>query len=35
MDGYLRFGIGEHADYVLAGLDRLKALLDRLAVGAR
>jgi aspartate/methionine/tyrosine aminotransferase len=35
MDGYLRFGIGEHADYVMAGLDRLKALLDRLAVGAR
>jgi aspartate/methionine/tyrosine aminotransferase len=35
IDGYLRFGIGEHAEYVLAGLDRLKSLLDRLAVGAR
>ncbi len=34
MDGYLRFGVGEHADYVLAGLDRLRAFLDRLAPGA-
>ncbi|MGE0812197.1 MAG: aminotransferase class I/II-fold pyridoxal phosphate-dependent enzyme [Vicinamibacterales bacterium] len=34
MDGYLRLGIGEDADYVLAGLERLKALLDRTA-GAR
>ncbi len=31
MDGYLRLGAGEHADYVLAGLERLKAFLDRLA----
>lgn len=35
MDGYLRLGVGEHADYVLAGLDRLKALLDRIAVETR
>lgn len=34
MDGYLRFGVGERADYVLAGLDRLKAFLDRTAPGA-
>jgi hypothetical protein len=31
MDGYLRLGAGEHADYVLAGLERFKAFLDRLA----
>lgn len=30
MDGYLRFGVGERLDYVLAGFERLKALLDRL-----
>ena len=35
MDGYLRFGVGEQADYVLAGLDRVKAFLDRTAPGAR
>lgn len=35
MDGYLRFGVGEHADYVLAGLERLKAFLDRTTPGAR
>lgn len=35
MDGYLRFGVGERADYVLAGLDRLKALLDRLSLATR
>lgn len=35
MDGYLRFGVGERADYVLAGLDRLKAFLDRTMPGAR
>lgn len=29
MDGYLRIGVGDRTDYVLAGLDRLKALLDR------
>ncbi len=29
MDGYLRLGAGEHATYVLAGLDRFKAFLDR------
>lgn len=34
MDGYLRFGVGEQADYVLAGLDRLKAFLDRIPSGA-
>ncbi|MBP7778355.1 MAG: aminotransferase class I/II-fold pyridoxal phosphate-dependent enzyme [Acidobacteria bacterium] len=34
MDGYLRLGVGEHADYVLAGLDRLKAFLDRMVSGA-
>ena len=31
MDGYLRLGVGERADHVLAGFDRLKAFLDRLA----
>ncbi len=31
MDGYLRLGVGENADYVLAGLDRFKAFLDRTA----
>lgn len=35
MDGYLRFGVGERADYVLAGLERLKAFLDRTSPGAR
>jgi aspartate/methionine/tyrosine aminotransferase len=35
MDGYLRFGVGEHADYVLAGLDRLRAFLDRISPGSR
>lgn len=35
MDGYLRFGVGERADYVLAGLERLKAFLDRLDPAAR
>lgn len=30
MDGYLRLGAGEHPDYVLAGLERVKAFLDRL-----
>lgn len=35
MDGYLRFGVGEHADYVLAGLDRVRAYLDRVSPGAR
>ena len=34
MDGYLRFGVGERADYVLAGLERLKAFLDRTSPGA-
>ncbi len=34
MDGYLRLGVGERLGYVLAGLDRLKALLDRLTPGA-
>lgn len=34
MDGYLRFGVGERADYVLAGLERLKAFLDRTTPGA-
>lgn len=29
MDGYLRIGVGDRADHVLAGLDRLAALLDR------
>jgi len=31
MDGYLRLGAGEDATYVLAGLARLEAFLDRLA----
>ena len=31
MDGYLRLGVGEHAEYLLAGLERLRALLDRLS----
>lgn len=35
MDGYLRFGIGERVDYVLQGLERLKALLDRLPAATR
>jgi aspartate/methionine/tyrosine aminotransferase len=35
MDHYLRFGVGERADYVLEGLDRLKALLDRLVLAPR
>lgn len=35
MDGYVRLGIGERADYVMAGLDRFKALLDRLALATR
>lgn len=35
MDGYLRFGIGERVDYVLQGLERLKALLDRLPAAPR
>ncbi|MFN8644817.1 MAG: aminotransferase class I/II-fold pyridoxal phosphate-dependent enzyme [Candidatus Binatia bacterium] len=34
MDGYLRFGIGEDADYVRQGLERLKALLDRVSGAA-
>lgn len=29
LDGYLRLGIGEHVDYVLEGLARLRTLLDR------
>lgn len=35
LDRYLRFGIGERAHYVLEGLDRLKALLDRLVLAPR
>lgn len=35
MDGYLRLGIGERGDYVMEGLARFKALLDRLALAAR
>lgn len=30
MDGYLRIGVGERTDYVMAGLDRVRAVLDRL-----
>ncbi len=30
MDGYLRLGVGERTDYVMAGLERVRALLDRL-----
>ncbi len=30
MDGFLRLGVGEGTDYVMAGLERLRALLDRL-----
>ena len=30
MDGFLRLGVGEGTDYVMAGLDRVRALLDRL-----
>lgn len=29
LDGYLRLGVGEHVDYVLEGLTRLRALLGR------
>ena len=35
MDGYLRLGAGEHADYVAGGLARFKAFLDRLATAPR
>ena len=30
MDGFLRLGVGEGTDYVMAGLERLRALFDRL-----
>ena len=30
MDGYLRLGVGERAGYLMAGLERVRALLDRL-----
>ena len=30
MDGFLRIGVGERADYVMAGLERVRAVLDRL-----
>jgi aspartate/methionine/tyrosine aminotransferase len=30
MDGYLRFGVGEAPDYLLAGLERVRAVLERL-----
>jgi aspartate/methionine/tyrosine aminotransferase len=30
MDGYLRIGVGERTDYVMAGLERVRAVLDRL-----
>jgi hypothetical protein len=30
MDGFLRLGLGEGTDYVMAGLERVRALLDRL-----
>jgi hypothetical protein len=29
MDGYLRIGVGEHTESVMAGLERLHAVLDR------
>lgn len=34
MDGYLRIGVGERTDYVMAGLDRVRAVLDRLPQAA-
>ncbi len=34
MDGYLRLGVGERADYLMAGLERVRALLDRLPADA-
>jgi aspartate/methionine/tyrosine aminotransferase len=34
MDGYLRIGVGERTDYVMAGLERVRAVLDRLPQGA-
>jgi aspartate/methionine/tyrosine aminotransferase len=30
MDSYLRIGVGERTDYVMAGLERVRAVLDRL-----
>lgn len=30
MDGYLRIGVGERTDYVMAGLERVRVVLDRL-----
>ena len=33
MDGYLRLGVGERVDYVMDGLARVRALLDRLPQG--
>ena len=33
MDGYLRIGVGERTDYVMAGLERVRAVLDRLPHG--
>jgi aspartate/methionine/tyrosine aminotransferase len=30
MDGYLRIGLGERTDYVMAGLERVRAVLERL-----
>jgi aspartate/methionine/tyrosine aminotransferase len=30
MDGFLRIGVGERTDYVMAGLERVRAVLDRL-----
>jgi aspartate/methionine/tyrosine aminotransferase len=34
MDGYLRLGVGERVDYLMEGLARVRAVLDRLPQGA-
>jgi hypothetical protein len=34
MDGYLRLGVGERAGYLMAGLERVRALLERLPADA-
>ena len=35
MDGYLRLGVGERGGYLMAGLERVRALLDRLPAERR
>ena len=33
MDGYLRLGVGERGGHLMDGLERVRALLDRLPQG--